>query len=236
VVTGISDQDDVTTDGAGAPRGSGEGGPGGGTPAVERMVFFSDAVVAIALTLLALELPVPAGGSDAEVWHSFREKVPEYVMFLLSFAVIAAMWTSHHWLFRYVAGWTRRLMWLNFSWLLGIVLVPFVTKLLIELSGRQLSAVAYGSVVGGASLTMLRMQHHCRVAGLLTPSASPLVMRHFRVRTTFPTVAFLASIPLAFVNPDLAMYSWPVASGVTALAGRVLLRRGRHAVTGPHPD
>jgi uncharacterized membrane protein len=189
------------------------------------MVFFSDAVVAIALTLLALELPVPEGHTDAEVWHSFAGLTSEYVMFLLSFVSIAALWTSHHWLFRYVEGFTRRLLWLNFSWLLGIVVVPFATKLIIEVGGYQLSAVAYASVVGGTSLTLLRIQRHCRVAGLLGPAATPEIMRSFRIRANFPTVAFLASIPIAFVSPNVAMYSWPAASGVASLVGALILRR-----------
>ena len=204
----------------------------GAPSGLERMIFFSDAVVAIALTLLALELPVPTGSTEAQVWHSFREKVPEYLMFLLSFAVIATLWTSHHWLFRYVGGWSRRLLWLNFSWLLGVVLVPFATKLLIEVRGHQLSAVCYAAVVGGTSLTMLRIQRHARTAGLLVPSATPALMRQFRVRATFPTVAFLASIPIAFASPDVAMYSWPVASGVTVAVGRVLLHRREEAHVG----
>jgi len=196
---------------------------------LERLIFFSDAVVAIALTLLALELPVPSGDTDAQVWHSFREKAPEYLMFLLSFAVIATLWTSHHWLFRYLDGWSRRLLWLNFSWLLGIVLVPFATKLLIEVRGYQLSAVCYAAVVGGTSLAMLRIQRHARTAGLLVPAATPALMRQFRVRATFPTVAFLASIPIAFASPDVAMYSWPVASGATVVVGRLLLHRHERA-------
>src|SRR5262249_10189800 len=67
----------------------------------ERLIFSSDAVIAIAMTLLALELPVPKGRTDAEVWRSFAEKLHgEYLTFIISFAVIGAFWVAHHQLFR----------------------------------------------------------------------------------------------------------------------------------------
>jgi len=192
----------------------------------ERLVFFSDAVVAIALTLLALELPVPGGESDADVWRSFREHIPDYVMFLLSFAVIAALWTSHHWLFRHVEGFSPRLLWLNFNWLLGIVLVPFVTEVLLVDSPYQISAVAYAAVVGGTGLVMLHMLRHCRAKGLLGPEVTHEIARRFQLFMTFPTVAFLLSIPVAFVSVSGAKYSWSVVFGLTALAARWATRPG----------
>src|SRR3954452_23319670 len=68
----------------------------------ERLVFFSDAVVAIAITLLALELPVPTGDTNAAVWHSLGDHLGEYLAFLISFAVIGSHWFGHHQLFRYL--------------------------------------------------------------------------------------------------------------------------------------
>ncbi|TLS44408.1 DUF1211 domain-containing protein [Streptomyces montanus] len=186
----------------------------------ERLVFFSDAVVAIALTLLALELPVPHGTSDAEVWRVFREQVPDYAMFLLSFAVIAALWACHKWLFGRIGGFSPRLLWLNFAWLLGIALVPFATKVLMEDSAYQISAVLYATVVGGTGLGLINMVRHCRARDLLRPDAVPGAVRRFQLFLTLPTAAFLLSIPIAFVSLSGAKYSWAVVFGLTTLAGR----------------
>jgi uncharacterized membrane protein len=57
---------------------------------VERLIFFSDAVVAIAITLLALDLPVPEGGNVHLFWTSVKRNDGHYVAFLISFMVIAA--------------------------------------------------------------------------------------------------------------------------------------------------
>src|SRR6476661_6883912 len=70
--------------------------------AAERLTFFTDAVAAIALTLLAIELPVPEGFSPAELWQSVGENSYEYLAFAISFVVIAAHWSTHHDLFRWV--------------------------------------------------------------------------------------------------------------------------------------
>ena len=72
--------------------------------AAERLTFFSDAVVAIAITLLAIDLPVPEGGSLSLFWTSVRHDDGHYLAFLLSFVAIAAAWFDHHDLFRYVRG------------------------------------------------------------------------------------------------------------------------------------
>src|SRR5918997_5982049 len=58
----------------------------------ERLTFFSDAVVAIAITLLALGLPVPEGGTAAEVLRSLADRRYEYLAFLVGFLVVAAHW------------------------------------------------------------------------------------------------------------------------------------------------
>jgi uncharacterized membrane protein len=196
----------------------------------ERVVFFSDAVVAIALTLLALELPVPTGTTDSEVWHSFAEKESEYFGFLLSFAVIAGLWSLHHWLFRYVTGVTAGLMWLNFAWLLGIVLVPFVTKVMVLDGSFQLSSVAYATVVGATSLALIGMHAVARAQGLLSADTSPSMASRFRI-AALPQTAFLLSIPVAFVDPDWARVCWVLGAALTLPLGRVLRRR-RQPVSG----
>lgn len=70
--------------------------------AADRLMFFSDAVVAIAITLLAIDFPVPRGGTVPEFWSSVRDNAGHYAAFLISFVVIAAAWSDHHDLFRYV--------------------------------------------------------------------------------------------------------------------------------------
>jgi uncharacterized membrane protein len=90
--------------------------------ATERLTLFSDAVAAIAITLLGIELPVPTGTTVPEFWSSVRHEDGHDVAFLISFMVIAAAWSRHHDVFRYVRRVDGRMRTLNMGWLLMIVL------------------------------------------------------------------------------------------------------------------
>ncbi|MFI6095475.1 TMEM175 family protein [Lentzea sp. NPDC051213] len=96
----------------------------------DRMVLFTDAVVAIAITLLVLPLveiaSVPGDLRPAEL---ISHHWPQILSFLLSFAVIAQLWMTHHRIFENVRAYTRPLMGLNMLWVLTIVVLPFPTEL-----------------------------------------------------------------------------------------------------------
>lgn len=111
--------------------------------AVERLTLFSDAVVAIAITLLALDLPVPEGDTVSGFWSSVRDNDGHYGAFLLSFAVIAAAWSTHHDMFRYLRRPTSRLRTINMVWLLTIVLNPFATRMLTAVGNPTLEVHAF---------------------------------------------------------------------------------------------
>jgi len=68
-----------------------------GPRAAERLTFFSDAVVAIAMTLLAIDLPVPGGSTVSVFWTSVEHDEGHYATFLVSFVVIAAAWRASVW-------------------------------------------------------------------------------------------------------------------------------------------
>ncbi|MEW1779115.1 TMEM175 family protein [Streptomyces sp. NPDC086777] len=96
----------------------------GGRPvSPERLIYFSDAVVAIAITLLALELPVPTGEvhGNSGVLYFLREHLAEYTAFLVSFWAIATHWVIHRRLFRYATGLSGGAVRWNLLWLLAIV-------------------------------------------------------------------------------------------------------------------
>lgn len=102
---------------------------------LERMILFSDAVFAIAITLLIIELKVPDLDKLGSPSHStaldeeFRHTFSEFFGFVLSFAVIGQFWVSHHKLFGFVNDYDNGLLWLNLHTLFWIVLTPFSSAL-----------------------------------------------------------------------------------------------------------
>jgi uncharacterized membrane protein len=192
-----------------------------GPRAAERLTIFSDAVVAIAMTLLALELPVPEGGTVSEFWTSVRYNDGHYAAFLISFIVIAAAWSDHHVLFRYVEDVDGRLQLLNLGWLLSIVLNPFATKLLV-VSGQSLATHAlrfgfYALLQVLESSTLYAMLRHMIARGLAAPP--PPVVDGTTRKCLHLMLGFGLSIPIFFVTT----YAWVLWIASPLLAG--LLRR-----------
>jgi uncharacterized membrane protein len=137
---------------------------------VERLVFFTDAVVAIAITLLVLPL-VDAVGEAADAGHSSVEVVTgnlsQIFSFLLSFAVIARLWTAHHRLFQGVTTASGGIVALNMLWVLTIVVLPFPTEMVGGYGEDRFTTVLYiGTILASsACLTALSVAIRGRLVG-----------------------------------------------------------------------
>jgi uncharacterized membrane protein len=103
--------------------------------ALERLVFFSDAVFAIAITLLVLDIRLPTGADSAssrELLLSLAGLWPEYLAFFISFWVIGLCWISHHRKFLYIRRVDNQLLTLNLLMLMMIAFIPFPTAVMSE--------------------------------------------------------------------------------------------------------
>ncbi len=99
---------------------------------LERIALFSDAVFAIAITLLIIEIKVPNLSYNKELFdenfgHAMQEMIPEFIGFFISFSVIGSFWRAHHTLFGFVKDYDRKLLSLNNWFLLSVVAMPFTT-------------------------------------------------------------------------------------------------------------
>ncbi len=96
----------------------------------ERFIFFSDAIVAIAITLLALELKLEVPPEHHITFKDLAEPWETYLAFILSFVNIAGFWRAHHNSFNYIRKIDQRMLVLNLSWLFFIITLPFTTSLI----------------------------------------------------------------------------------------------------------
>ena len=98
---------------------------------LERMILFSDAVFAIAITLLVIEIRVPQipreQVTENTLLDSLARLIPKFVGFFISFIIIGIYWQVHHRMFGYVINYTGKTLWLNLFFLLAVVLMPFST-------------------------------------------------------------------------------------------------------------
>lgn len=122
---------------------------------IERMILFTDAVFAIAITLLVIEIKAP------EIHHNFTQKqiqeqiaslIPKFIGFIVSFFVIAIYWRSHHRLFSFLKDYDDKLIWLNFLFLFTIILMPFSSAYYSENTGYKLPFYFYCCNVAATGL------------------------------------------------------------------------------------
>lgn len=102
----------------------------GNTRLLERMLYFSDAVFAIVLTLLVLDLRLPAGVTDASLVRGVIEMAPKLVAFAITFALVAVFWIAHVSITRRLNAFDWPVAWVNMLFLFTVTLAPFVTTLL----------------------------------------------------------------------------------------------------------
>ena len=108
---------------------------------LERMILFSDAVFAIAITLLVIEIKIPdfhENVSDKALLNALAHLIPKFIGFLISFSLIGIYWTVHHRMFGFVTSYSRKLLLLNLLFLFFIALMPFSTGFYSEYAGPEL--------------------------------------------------------------------------------------------------
>jgi uncharacterized membrane protein len=95
---------------------------------IERMILFTDAVFAIAITLLIIEIKAPEIHKNmgfTEMVDQLLNLIPKFIGFIISFFVVAIYWRSHHRMFSFIKDYDDKLIWLNFFFLFSIILMPF---------------------------------------------------------------------------------------------------------------
>jgi len=170
----------------------------------DRVVFFSDAVFAIEITLLIVDLQVPEV-AHVESGRQLRDALPRIGGFALSFAVIGLFWMGHHRLFRHIKGLNWSLVLLNLLFLGCIAFLPHPTALL-SAAGDQVPATIFYAAAGLAEAAV--WLYEIRVRELALPGISPAVRRWMLLRIIPTPVVFLVPIPVAITRPALAKYLW----------------------------
>ncbi|KAF1005968.1 MAG: Potassium channel [Luteibacter sp.] len=128
---------------------------------LERLTFFSDAVFAIAITLLVIEIhvPQPEGTGDAAWLHALAELLPHFFGFVLSFIVVGALWAAHHRVFAMLRGFHPSLVWRNLVLLMAVAFTPFSTALMSTHSNERIPEMFYALNLVVAGLLQYRLFH-----------------------------------------------------------------------------
>lgn len=114
--------------------------------ALERLVFFSDAVFAISITLLVIELHAPHvkwGSPDLVYVQALANVIPNFIGFIVSFFVIGAFWSGHHRAFSCARHWSPKLLMPNLFLLFSVAAMPFFTAFMSDNAGQRVPTMVY---------------------------------------------------------------------------------------------
>lgn len=185
-------------------------------PAVERTVMLTDAVVAIAMTLLVLPLVEAVPEVDpSDVGGFVADHLSLFVSFVVSFLVILLFWGAHHRVFDFLEVLPGSVRWLNAAWLLLIAFVPFPTALLGRGPTTSTTPVYIGTIFALAAVSSAMSYSGARLAS--TPSARGYLGRRAVVASAIAIVA-LACTFVAMTWPDLGLLGL-IAIAVVRFAG-----------------
>ena len=190
-----------------------------------RVVSFTDAVFAIAMTLLVVEIGVPeriAGEVDdpAALLDAFADKGPLIFAFFLGCYVIGSFWVAHHRFMSWLAAVDRGFVVLTVVYLSFVALLPFPTGVLGEFGQNPISVVAFALNMAAISGMETVLLGHARRRRLFRREWPKDVYRWTLRGSLSPVLMFLASVPVAFVLPWLAIVMWFLAIPVGRLTDR----------------
>jgi uncharacterized membrane protein len=184
---------------------------------LERLILFSDAVFAIAITLLVIEIKVPSIhdgiANEGDLLQAIVHLIPKFVGFLISFMLVGMYWTRHHTLFGYVVDYTPKLLWLNLLFLLSVVLMPFSTGIFGEYSTPRtihyitpLTFYVLNLCYSGFTLFLLWRYVGDPANKVQHVSLTPEITNASKTRAVVISIVFALTIPVAFLNPWAARY------------------------------
>ena len=186
------------------PAGSGRGFGAERNPA--QVVFFSDAVFAITVTLLVLEIKPPTDSTNllrglAALW-------PSYLAYALTFLFIGQIWANHHVMFDHIRAVDRAVLLLNTLLLMIVAFLPFTTSVLAGAlrsgHGRRTAAVFYGIAFAATALTFNAVWQHARRHRLLIETLDSVdttaIGRRFQLALAWLTTGVLLGLLIPFLG------------------------------------
>lgn len=196
---------------------------------LERLVFFSDAVMAIAITLLAVDLKVPEidpSRAVTELPKQIAALQPSLMTFFISFIVIGIYWMQHHQYFGYIRRYNRQLLWLNLMFLFFIACMPFLSSLLGHYSSVPLTLIAYTLAIAALGFSMaLIWLYASRGHRLIDPHLDTDFIRTSNIRLFVAPIMFLVAVPFAYVSSTAVITVWWLSPLVVIAANRLLTRK-----------
>jgi TMEM175 potassium channel family protein len=176
-----------------------------------RLESFSDGVIAIAITLLVLNIDVPPVGHPGSLGHKLLEQWPSYAAYATSFLTIGIIWINHHLMISRLRAVSHEVLFLNLLLLLFIGILPWSTALMADYlragSGSSLAAAVYGASLLTMAISFYVLQRHILFGrhDLLRKDVDERQRASINSRNRAGLLPYLIATPLAFVSPYITL-------------------------------
>lgn len=192
----------------------------------ERILFFSDAVFAIVITLLVLELKAPhierEHFTEGALQHELLELVPKFLGFIYSFFIVGLLWIEHHRIFRFIADWDFGLVWRNLLFLLFVAFIPFPTAVFSENYYSKTAFIMYAGSFGLAALGKILIWRYAVAnrARMVTAEADDEIVKSISRRSWAVPIVCVGAIGLSFIAVAFGGFAFPLIPFVANLLYR----------------
>lgn len=198
-----------------------------------RVELLSDAVFAIALTLLVLDLKVPEAPSFSELSHGLSEIWPHLAVYCLSFLIIGMQWVDHHTIFSHTDRCNKGIFWINFLFLMCIAFIPFPTALLGRYPTEKVPVLFYSGVIASTSLAKTCLWSYIAFGARLLDTKVPVAaVRRLTILLVSGLGIAIGFACLALFSPRPVLWAWAVF-GIVSIAIRTGIRLTSRPVTRP---
>jgi uncharacterized membrane protein len=165
----------------------------------QRLEAFTDGMIAIIITIMVLELKVPAGINSAALMAS----LPVFLVYALSFANVGIFWNNHHHMLHVTERINGRVLWVNLILLFWLSLVPFVIRWMDETHFASAPTAAYGVVLIMSAIAYILLQRSIIIYNGPNSKLARAVGKDLKGKLSL--LGYASAIPLAFVRPWIAI-------------------------------
>jgi TMEM175 potassium channel family protein len=187
-----------------------------------RLEAFSDAVIAIAMTIMVLEIKVPHGAD----WEALRPEIPLFLTYVLSYVFLGIYWNNHHHMLHAAERVNGTILWANLHLLFWLSLIPVATGWWGETNFARLPTAAYGAVQVFAAVAYTQLQgaivsHHGPGSKLAAAIGSDR-------KGKLSVASYVAAVPLAFVHPMISTVIYVLVAAMWFVPDRRIEARLNH--------
>jgi uncharacterized membrane protein len=184
-----------------------------------RMEAFSDAVIAIIMTIMVLELRPPEGTD----WAALQPLVPVFLTYVLSFVYLGIYWNNHHHLLQAATHVTGGVLWANMNLLFWLSLFPFATGWMGENHAATVPTIAYGLVLLMAALAFYILQS--RILAVEGPDSALAAALGRDLKGKLSLVLYTTAVIVALVSPIVSVALYVVVAAIWLVPDRRIERQ-----------